>query len=268
MRFVSKLAVVLVLSLCAAFYIWYRQTQRPNLAKSVIPLKGQQPQAGQPRPVYPHSVVPGGVTSGDEMKKAMASDQVVAKHYEGLDPKQMKAGKLTKDTAAYVSYRVKDKTYWTKRKVQLHKGEIVLGDGKNWVRARCGNRLAFVAQRPFLPPADEPSETDFDTPLPEIPLEVADLRLIPDLSGPLPSYRSSETMAQRTPEKPEKKVKRLTRHWPFGMTALAARPFPPGTGTPLLPPAGQSDLPEPSSIILVSAGLLGLAGYKFLKRAR
>jgi hypothetical protein len=168
----------------------------------------------------------------------------------------MKAAKLARDIDAYVSFRVKDRTFWTNRKVRLRKGEIVLGDGTHWVRGRCGNLISFVPECPFLPPASEPSEVDFDTPYPEIPPQLAELR-IPDLTGPLPEFRSPEPEPVVAAKPAARQVKQVANDWTRGMAPLPARPFPERRP---LPPEAIVDAPEPSSILLVGAGIIVLAG--------
>jgi hypothetical protein len=116
--------------------------------------------ASIPRKVYKYSVVPGGITSPDELEAARRSDPVVAAHFADFG-KNTRITRLEEDMYVYVSYRVGDKVYYTKTKHKVCKGEVVITDGKNYARARCANRLSRV----FRPPAlvfDEPQAPQFD----------------------------------------------------------------------------------------------------------
>lgn len=116
------------------------------------------------RPVYPYSVVSGGVQNATEVELAVSRDPVVAQHYKDLDPTRALPAKLANARLAHVSYRMNGQIYWTKKKVQLHAGETILSDGKVEIRGRCGNR---ISDRPMSPVHDhEPAEVASDTPLP------------------------------------------------------------------------------------------------------
>ena len=114
----------------------------------------------QARRVYPHSIVPGGVHSAEEVARAKAHDPVVAAHYAAVDPSRMRVQRLAQPLAAHVSYRIGNKVYWTKGKVQLAAGEQVLTDGKTTLRARCGNIVSTVRRTPTF--AGEPEEAEFE----------------------------------------------------------------------------------------------------------
>jgi hypothetical protein len=112
------------------------------------------------RPVFRHSVIPGGAYSSDEVESAMARDGVVAAHYSGVTPGALRVETLPTDSDVYMSYRIGQKIFWTKQKVRLREGETILTDGLHHIRARCGNCIAFA---PMSPTADdEPGEMEFD----------------------------------------------------------------------------------------------------------
>lgn len=92
--------------------------------------------------VYRYSVIPGGVHSASELAAAMARDPVVRAHYADIDAAAMHAVTVDKARMVHVSYRIGDKIYWTRNKVRLAEGEVLLSDGTHQVRARCGNRIA------------------------------------------------------------------------------------------------------------------------------
>ena len=112
------------------------------------------------RPVFRHSVIPGGVYTPAELRNALARDAVAASHYPSLKPEAVRAAVVTQDRFAYVSYRKDDQIYWTRNKVRLSAGETILTDGANEIRARCGNCISDTA---MLPVADvEPDAAELD----------------------------------------------------------------------------------------------------------
>jgi hypothetical protein len=122
----------------------------------------------RPRLVYPYSVVPGGVEDPGEVIAALTRDPVVRAHYAGFQAGQARTVLLTQPRMVHVSYRVKDKVYWTRKKVQLKKGEKLITDGKEFLRARCGNRVSDVPKAEVS--LEEPPEVASDVPLLPLPL--------------------------------------------------------------------------------------------------
>src|SRR6185503_73029 len=113
-----------------------------------------------PRAVYPFSVVPGGVYSPEEFADALAADAAVGAHYGDVTPAALHVENVDSPRAAYMSYRIGDQIYWTKRKLALHEGEQVLSDGSVTIRGRCGNRLS---DEPMQPTSDaEPPVQAFE----------------------------------------------------------------------------------------------------------
>jgi hypothetical protein len=100
------------------------------------------------RPNYPYSIIPGGAYSTAELKYADQEDEVVKEHYSDFNVKKAQMVQLTEDKYQYASYRKKNKVYWTKKKLRLPKGELLLTDGASYARARCGNRLSEKPQTP------------------------------------------------------------------------------------------------------------------------
>jgi hypothetical protein len=119
-------------------------------------------------PVYPYSVIPGGVRSVAELREAIARDPLVKAHYQGFNLGQARVIRLKKDREVYVSYRRGHAIFWTSKKLILRKGETAITDGTNLSRTRCGNR---IAEKPSLPHSDpEPTPVALDTPLPTPPI--------------------------------------------------------------------------------------------------
>jgi hypothetical protein len=106
----------------------------------------------------------------EELTSSMR-DPVVAAHYAGLHASRVRPVTLERERRAYVSFRMHDAVYWTRRPVKLARGEQLLTDGENFVRARCGNRVSDIPRMPTV--AEEPSESAMDrgeTPRPSPPL--------------------------------------------------------------------------------------------------
>jgi hypothetical protein len=117
------------------------------------------------RLVYPWSVVAGGVDSGAALRRAAEEDPTVAAHYDGMRLEEFEARRLQADRKGYVSYRVRDRVYWTRRMVTLRAGEEVLTDGRAMIRGRCGNRVSETPQLPVADAGNEPAEAAMDEPV-------------------------------------------------------------------------------------------------------
>jgi hypothetical protein len=101
------------------------------------------------RILYPYSVVPGGVATPEELKSAVLRDPIVAAHYADFDVSKAHLIRLQEDHAFYVSYRLGNHIYWTKNKLTLFKGEMLLTDGQHQARTRCANRLSETLVSPM-----------------------------------------------------------------------------------------------------------------------
>ncbi|MFZ1158743.1 MAG: PEP-CTERM sorting domain-containing protein [Candidatus Sulfotelmatobacter sp.] len=121
-----------------------------------------QPKASA-RPVYPYSVIPGGVEDARELKWVAEHDPIVAAHYAGFDFAHARIVRLTLAQTVYVSYRIGNHVYWTRHRISLRKGEKLITDGKITARARCGNRVEEVPQQ--LHSSSEPPVAKFEEPV-------------------------------------------------------------------------------------------------------
>jgi hypothetical protein len=127
----------------------------------------------QDRPVYPYSIVPGGVKDGRELKWAAEHDPVVAAHYAGFDYDNARVVRLVLERTVYLSYRIGNKVYWTRHRMKLKKGETVLTDGKMTARTKCGNRVEEMPQQATS--SSEPPAAKFEEPVhPSVGTAVAD----------------------------------------------------------------------------------------------
>jgi hypothetical protein len=115
------------------------------------------------RPVYPYSVVPGGVRNVQELKWAAEHDPVVAAHYAGFDYDHARVVRLILARNVYLSYRIGNKVYWTRHPITLKKGEEVITDGRKTARTRCGNRVEEQPQQASL--EAEPPAAKFEQPI-------------------------------------------------------------------------------------------------------
>jgi hypothetical protein len=114
------------------------------------------------RPVYPYSVVPGGVEDARELKWVAEHDPVVASHYAGFDYDHARVVRLVLARTVYVSYRIGNKVYWSRHRISLKKGETVITDGTMTARTRCGNRVEEVPQQATS--SSEPPAVEYDRP--------------------------------------------------------------------------------------------------------
>jgi len=115
------------------------------------------------RPVYPYSIIPGGVHDPKELEKVFERDPVVAAHYRNFDFRRARVVQLTQDRTVYVSYRIAGHVYWTTKLVRLHKGEKVITDGKMTLRTRCGNQVSDQARQEVSP--SEPAIAKLENPI-------------------------------------------------------------------------------------------------------
>jgi hypothetical protein len=135
--------------------------------------------------VYPYSVVPGGIRNAAELREAAARDYAIRRHYAQFDFEHARMLRATEARAVYLSYRIRNTVFWTRKRVRLQVGELLLTDGNITARARCGNQISDVA-RPEVS-NEEPDEDVLDQPVAAVDLPAAP-PIRPALSAPdLPS---------------------------------------------------------------------------------
>jgi hypothetical protein len=122
-----------------------------------------QAQPSADRPVYPYSLVPGGVQDAKELKWVAEHDPIVAAHYAGFDYDHARVVRLTLARTVYLSYRIGNHVYWTRHRVTLHKGEKLITDGRMSARTRCANRVEEMPQQATS--RAEPPVEKFDQPV-------------------------------------------------------------------------------------------------------
>jgi hypothetical protein len=212
------------------------------------------------RPVFPYSIVPGGVRDAHELQAAANGDPVVANHYSNFRIAQARTIRLDRPLAMYVSYRRNNQVFWTKNRMVIPAGETLISDGENLARVRCANRLSPTATLPVA--ATDPSKEELNDPTFVPPLLA---QLLPgERNGVLPGPGStlpgpllpqSPNTATNTPPPPPIFPPLL----PPGVA-----PFIPNTPAP--PPPIST--PEPGSVSLFAAGavLLSLLAVLSLRR--
>ena len=164
---VGVIPAVLLVTFLVAHFSRHASPNRVSIARVEFNLAPEVPAefspAGlSPRPVFPYSVVPGGVRDAQELQKAASSDPVVGKHYSDFRIGKARSIQLDRPLAMYVSYRRNNQVFWTRYKMMIPAGETLISDGENLARVRCGNRLSPVAAKPVA--ATEPDKEELETP--------------------------------------------------------------------------------------------------------
>jgi len=216
------------------------------------------------RVVYPYSVIPGGVRTPEDLRQVSEHDPVVGGHYPGFDFQHARIIELDQPKLVYLSYRLGDRVFWTKKKVSLRKGEKLITDGKITARTRCANRVSEVAQPAVS--AEEPPAGKFEEPL----LEGGSATQVP-----FPEARNLFALGPVAPPG----APRNTPPMGFGLPPLYPPPIPPqgciptkskgkeediadlkaGKSKPCpTPPPTPPPIPEPGTILLVSSGIAGV----------
>lgn len=114
------------------------------------------------RPIFPYSIVSGGVRSGKELQAASSADPVVAQHYSDFKVARARTIQLDHPVAMYVSYRRGNNVFWTRNRMTIPAGETLISDGENLARTRCANRLSAVAVKPIA--ASDPTTEELNQP--------------------------------------------------------------------------------------------------------
>jgi len=167
------------------------------------------------RPVYRHSVIPGGAYSVAEVERVRQEDPVVNAHYAVFENSKLRMTEAAGPKEVYVSYRIGNNVYWTRNRLRLAAGELLITDGEHAARARCGNRVADTPQQPVAE-AEEPTAAldAAELPPPRQPASPQPSALVPDVFPPTPLI----AMAQPLPAIPDT---------PSPSAGLADSPFRP-----------------------------------------
>ena len=209
--------------------------------------------------VYPYSVVPGGVRSPEELHQASLRDHVVGRHFSGFDFRRARVVELQQPKLVYLSYRMGNKVFWTKKQVHLRRGEKLISDGVISARTRCANQVSATPQNAIS--AEEPPAEAF-----EDPYEAGGTaRQIP-FPGNFESALFNRGLAAFDPQGPPASPL-------FGPGSSAGLPgvYPPPVPSagcdatkeqcsppPPPPPPPPTPVPEPGTIVLISSGLAAI----------
>ena len=226
------------------------------------------------RPVYPYSIVPGGVHDPKELERVFERDPVVSAHYRGFDFRRARVVQLTEDRTVYVSYRIAGKVYWTTKRVLLHRGEKVITDGKMTLRTRCGNQVSDEARKEVSP--NEPAIARMEQP---IKIDPGTAMMIPADFG---SVLTRPSMPEFVAGMPAYSL--ITNNG--GILTLYPPPLPSCSpkktkkgGAPVVTTGGKKgkvggdcstpvgEVPEPGTLVLLSTGLAG-AYFRYRNKAR
>jgi hypothetical protein len=193
-------------------------------------------------PLFPYSVIPGGVRSAEELKNAIAQDPTVAEHYAGFDLAKTHAVRAETSQLVYVSYRIGNSVFWTKKPLRIAQGEALITDGEHTARTRCGNRLSDVPVGPVSP--EEPTEEAME--------RVQDSELLA-INTPPPAMPLTPPPTTDIPPSTTRRIfiPPIIPIWWGGGT-------PPG-GIPVTPPPPPPlATPEPETLLMLSTGLSAL----------
>ena len=290
----TRSVLVLIVILPLAFWGFFRtpQSQIPQFALTLndspsLPFFWSNidfpppTDASSSRPVYPYSVIPHGVESQQELQTAIHRDPVVTAHYSDFRVRAAHSIRLPREQQFFVSYRVGTQIFWTRKKITLHAGEMLLTDGEHLARTRCGNRLSEVPATPTAP--SEPTDRSFDTPVvplrPELTSEpIPGSPAWPDSSPPIlllssvPTPQPAPTPGGFIPPTiPIFCCDTSSGPWPTSNSPKPTPPQPPPPYSPSEPPfspeppAPPIATPEPGALTLAAAGLLLLLVVRRLR---
>jgi PEP-CTERM motif-containing protein len=142
---------------------WARRNVRDNL---VVWASSARDRSVAHARVYPYSVIPGGVRDANELREMAARDYVVARHFARFNYRRAHLVRTNERRAVFLSYRVRDKIFWTRKKVNLQPGEWLLTDDSVTARTRCGNQISETPKPEVS--EEEPAEEVLDQPVDEI----------------------------------------------------------------------------------------------------
>jgi hypothetical protein len=246
-----------------AFRVPDYSSPRSNVSKSLalMAARSAKPPKSPARipGAYPYSVIPGGVKDLDDLRYAALRDYVVRQHYAHFDFSRAHLVPASEAREVYLSYRIRDTVFWTRRRIRLHLGELLLTDGKITARARCGNQISDTAKPEVS--SEEPAEDVLDQPVaafePAPPFPVRPLLNPPDLpiGNPTPPQLFSGVF--------------LFPYVPVGVPIVTGRcPADDRVADGHCFPKKKAPVvPEPPAMVLIASGL-SLVLWRYRRTAR
>jgi hypothetical protein len=195
---------------------------------------------GEHRLVYPYSIIPGGIKTLADLKLAMTDDPVVARQFQGFNFQDARLIQVGQKQSMFVSYRIGQKVYWTRRKLPLHPGETLVTDGNITARTRCGNRVAKAPLDTGSPL--EPPEEAFNQPYAAL---IA-----------APTIDPSKADPGLAPLAPSSVVTKSKKWWVLPLLAAPFAGLPDSGHSPSESPLAVT--PEPGMSLLLISGLAGV----------
>jgi hypothetical protein len=274
--------VVLVAALTASLSFWVfsptrdRNSPQPTFsaASFQVATYWEEPifaRAEADGPVYPYSVIPGGVRSAKKLQSALRHDAVAAAHYRDFRTQSARVIRVPRDRRVYLSYRVGERIYWTRKKATLHAGETLLTDGIHLARTRCGNRISEVPAEPTA--ASEPPAEVLNSPIVPAAPETPTDSLAPGpiwFDNPTPMLFAFNSTPQPSgpggggPYLPPTPIATCCSGSP-GPTPRVPPPTNPLPQPLPVPPTPSTAAPEPRTLVML---VIGLAGLVFLLKFR
>jgi hypothetical protein len=220
--------LVLVVALGLLLLLATRRAVRPLVTPTKVLASSKVVRARSElhQTIYPFSIVPGGIRSIDELRRAMASSPEIYEHFANFDFDHARYGRVT--GCYFVSF-LDHGIRWTKKCIWLN-DEPMITDGKFTILLRCANR---VSDKPQVPAEDVDISQPIIIPAPAVTGWPS--RPLLSSTDPLPAPTSSPGGTGGDPP---------------GCCPLVG--FPGNDPRPV-------PVPEPSTVSMIGLGVLGLA---------
>jgi PEP-CTERM motif len=236
---------------------WQRGNVRTKLAQ--VTARSVAPRMARGG-TYPYSVVPGGIHSVAELREQAARDYVVRRHYANFQYRVARIILAHEAREVFLSYRLGDRVFWTKKKVHLRPGEELITDGTTTARTRCGNQISEQPKAEVS--VEEPSEDVLDRPV----AELDPMPNVPFRSALAPQLPGSEIAAPRGPG-----LFGGGFVFPYvGLGPPTEGLCAPGSHEKKCHPKRKHPVaPEPGSLLLIGTGLAAIfVGYRRSRQGR